>query len=272
MNQFIVIIFSSTVIATSISAIFTYLQNRKNSNLQYITLERKAWRDELRSISEEIWNADIENIDSVMVKLKVRVNAYGNFNKSIFQDAHIWRIIKYLELNTAEKTDEDFAECKRLLLQSISLLLKFDWDRTKREVKGNILNIVEKISLFFFMSVFELMSFYRYGVNKPVSVVVSIFVILLIVKMYRKMSEIVEGVYTEQIKEKYNDIEKQNKFLIIVLGFIAINLYVYDKSLEVSISAVLSTFVGISNYLIIIISPYLLWYTSWLEIVSSRLE
>jgi len=128
-------ILTSTVIAGLVGAVITYMNNRKNHNLQYITGERKEWREEIRNISEEIVASEIINIKHPLTRLKVRINAYGRHsNRWWGEDSHIWEVIYRLE-----KPDNqiEFERDKSLLIEFLSLLLKQDWERSKREVAGD---------------------------------------------------------------------------------------------------------------------------------------
>ena len=49
------VILASTVMATVVSGVFAYFRNKKENNLQYITTERKQWREEIRKIAEEFY-------------------------------------------------------------------------------------------------------------------------------------------------------------------------------------------------------------------------
>lgn len=268
--QLITIIMSSTVISALISATLTFIQNRKNSNLQHITLERKEWREQLRSISEEIWIADIENIDKILVKLKVRINAYGFLEAdNVFQDAHLWHIIKTTKVST-EISPKVFEKCKDLLIDSVSLLLKYDWDRTKWEVRGNVFSILEKISLFLFVSVFEGFMFLRLGFNRIESVLASLILLVLLSNLYIKMYDVKKDFYVKDIEVKTNKIIKESKKMDWFLGVVVVYLYAFDKSLDTSFYAFISTFSGICNYLVIIYAPYYLWRSTWQEVFDTE--
>lgn len=138
------IILSSTVLASLVSSSITFAINKKNASLQHITSERKEWRIEIRKISEEIHKADKENIGLILVKLKTRINAYGNYSNDTTKDSHIWAIIKQIETS---KTDLEFGKKKIMLIDYLSLLLKYDWERSKNEIVGNK-KLLHKILLF----------------------------------------------------------------------------------------------------------------------------
>lgn len=150
MKQDIIIqmLFGSSVIAAFITAIFTFIKNDKQSRLEHITVERKNWRESMRSIMEEIQDASYQETLNCMAKLKVRINAYGsNYSDSYMDDAHIWKLIKKIEKMDCNNINE-LHKYQNQMIEYVSLLLKYDWERSKKEVKGNKLNA---ISFGFFM-------------------------------------------------------------------------------------------------------------------------
>lgn len=137
-------ILASSLIATIITVFFQYITNKKSDTLKYITNERSQWRKELRSIAEEIQNANQQDIKSILVKLRMRINAYGISNPHDYgRDGHLWLVIMTMG---EEDNIEEFELSKELLITFISLLLKQDWERTKLEVKGNIIDAFLAVS------------------------------------------------------------------------------------------------------------------------------
>lgn len=133
-------ILASSLIATVISTFIGYLQNRKTENLQYITSERKRWREEIRTISEDIFvHQNKTGMKQSLIRLMMRINPYGKYGTNHFQDSHIWEIIRNIE-----ETDDNFESKKNILLDYLSLLLKRDWEISKLEVKGDLYKKVSK--------------------------------------------------------------------------------------------------------------------------------
>ena len=157
------LILTSTVIATIVSGLFAFYQNYRSNKLSKITDERKAWRDDIRKISENIIvNTDKAKLENEITKLKVKINAYGNstfydeknleidstkatlFSKRkikqhkrkqevlqtryYINDSHIWKQIHLLENNNYDEKN------KRKLIDYLSFLLKYDWERAKSEI------------------------------------------------------------------------------------------------------------------------------------------
>lgn len=127
-----------SAVATVISAGISYITFRKSSNLTYITQERKEWREAIRRIAEELERCPYEKRKHVLVQLKTRINAYGLDTEDVLEDAHIWKQIRKIE--TCDQAEYD--ELKDQLIIYLSLLLKYDWERSKKEVYGNPLQLV----------------------------------------------------------------------------------------------------------------------------------
>lgn len=69
----------------------------------------------------------------MLVQLKTRINAYGLNSIEVLEDAHIWRQIRKLE--AYEKKEYD--DLKNQLILYLSLLLKYDWERSKKKFMEN---------------------------------------------------------------------------------------------------------------------------------------
>lgn len=130
------IILASSVIAAIVAGVFSYVVSRRQNKLQYITAERKKWREELRDVASEIQQTRNDKIENVLVKLKVRLNSFGRSRKNRFdKDTHIWQLID--EIETKKNPGPIYKARKRLMIEYIALLLKADWERAKAEVIGD---------------------------------------------------------------------------------------------------------------------------------------
>lgn len=154
-KEIIVIILSSTVLSGIITGIVSFIINGKNNRLKYITEDRRTWRKEIREIVDEIYIIKYPSqIKSFLAKLKVRINPYGKDKKEDYiHDSHIWKLIEEIEENPNKKFEED----RDKLVFFLSLLLKFDWDRTKKEV------MVDGQSVIMFFVIAYGMSFLSYN-------------------------------------------------------------------------------------------------------------
>lgn len=119
-------------IGTIVSAIFVFIQSSKRNQLDYITKERSEWRKDIKSIIVDLLNG--RNRKSAISRLKTQINPYGydrNFKYSkdyYMNDGHIWDLLN----NFTYKNKE----CEKLS-RYLELLLKYDWERSKNEVRIN---------------------------------------------------------------------------------------------------------------------------------------
>ena len=140
----IIAVIGSSVIAAIISSLFTLLVSSKQAKLEYITKERARWREEIRTIAVEVEECKIkhrDNVGNVMAKLKVRINAYGmNENSTDENDRYLWKRIEIIEGLYGRVGEKNFIDWEKLeeeldgLIDDLSMLLKDDWERSKREV------------------------------------------------------------------------------------------------------------------------------------------
>lgn len=138
------LLMSSVVIV----AIIGWLQGNKENKLSYITGERGIWRKELKECMASFQTSDIKDLDVWLVRLKINLNGYGCHNSGeypedmyldFFRDEHIWKLIDSLEteLRKSDCSEEKVNRDKEKIVQCVTILLKFDWERSKREVKVN---------------------------------------------------------------------------------------------------------------------------------------
>lgn len=136
-------ILASTVISTLISSVITYINFQKENQLKYITQQRKEWRDKLREIAYDLYGANLQDTFKLLTELKVRINIYGygkGDEEDVSQDSHIWKLIADIEQLEKEKNIDMSPKLKcyqNQMIEYISLLLKADWERSKREVNGS---------------------------------------------------------------------------------------------------------------------------------------
>lgn len=126
------VVLEISAVAALISTAVSYLTFRKSSSLTYVTQERKEWREAIRRIAEELEGCTYKKRKQVLVQLKTRINAYGWDVANKIEDANIWRQIQVLENCRKEEYDEQ----KQRMILYLSALLKYDWERSKKEVYG----------------------------------------------------------------------------------------------------------------------------------------
>ena len=136
------ILLTSTVIV----ALISFYKWKQSQALERITDSRAEWREGLRKIAIDILEADDYDERILLSELKVRINTKGlmlrlnNLNSEqdkndyFMQDGYIWELIKKIEISNG-KSQKDML--KQKLVEAISLLIKYDWDRSKHEITSN---------------------------------------------------------------------------------------------------------------------------------------
>ncbi|WP_195966240.1 hypothetical protein [Roseburia faecis] len=126
------IILELSAIVSFIGIIVSYFTFRKSSKLNYITQERKEWRESIRTIVEELERCPYDKRKQVLTKLKTRINTYGFCGENESEDSHIWKQIYIIE----KCEQNDYENCREKLILFLGLLLKDDWEKAKKEVNG----------------------------------------------------------------------------------------------------------------------------------------
>ena len=164
-NDIVTIIFSSTLLATLVTSAFNLLINKRKDSIDNIVKERKTWRDELRVISSSISKSkNIIELKLAISELKVRINAYGIADNSIFKDSNIWEqifVVESKDFFSAKELDN----IKRRFVNQISCLLKYDWERSKAEIKGSMQTRIVIISLIISYLLYSFRWFYYYNIG-----------------------------------------------------------------------------------------------------------
>lgn len=144
----------AAVITGLISFISAMVSSNKEAQLSRITDERKAWREEIRRIAEELSIINIDNdkdklnLIVLLTKLKIRINSRGFLTQDssneldYLKDSHIWNSIHILEQEETHTNKKLFNNEIRKLINYLSALLKYDWERSKLEVKINTSQII----------------------------------------------------------------------------------------------------------------------------------
>lgn len=128
-NDEIIKLLSAVGVGAIITAIVTFLQSSKKNQLDYITKERSEWRRQLKEILVEL--SIEESREQALVKLKSQINPYGknrdlkNTKPYFMREGHIWDLLAL----PSENIDSD------KLSFYIHLLLKYDWERSKQEIR-----------------------------------------------------------------------------------------------------------------------------------------
>ena len=92
-------ILGSSVIVAMIAFISSLIMSSKQNRLQYITAERKEWRERIRSIEKRLGTSSYKETLQIINELKANINSYGKDEKIILKDSHIWDIIEKNRIN-----------------------------------------------------------------------------------------------------------------------------------------------------------------------------
>ncbi len=113
-----------TIALGVIAGLLTWIVSERRLQLQYITDQRAKWRGIIRKKSKLVYDAliskDNAKLSELKVELAILLNPYDCEDIGILDNIEI--------TNDVQKQATDF-------IKRITLLLKHDWDRAKRETK-----------------------------------------------------------------------------------------------------------------------------------------
>jgi hypothetical protein len=123
-----------------LGGIFSQKKDDKTNELQYITSERKEWRDTLRQIIPQLLNPPFDHIgylnkteiiklETLKTQIQIRLNPFDDNDKEIIKN-----IENYIREIIEKKIDERKIR-KKILEKEFASLLKHDWERVKSETK-----------------------------------------------------------------------------------------------------------------------------------------
>lgn len=135
-------ILSSALIAAIVTGIVMYITSQKNNRLQYITGERKLWRDRIRKIAVDLEGASYKKTVNILTELETNINAYGNYStvEDYFLDGHIWKEIK--EIKDKKISGNELYIRQQKIVEYLAALLKYDWERSKKEIRGDYMQCI----------------------------------------------------------------------------------------------------------------------------------
>jgi hypothetical protein len=146
-------ILASTVVAAIVSGVISLVQSERSQSAQHITKDRAAWRSEIKSAMQKLkisyrgGNELGSKVREALATIECQLNPYGKYQERVtfdkgrhkmknseinyfLTDGHIWETICQFEENPSK-------EGIRVLLEYLSLSLKYDWERSKAEVRIN---------------------------------------------------------------------------------------------------------------------------------------
>ena len=243
----IVSIINAIGLSAIVSAIITFVQNNKKNNLDFVTKERSEWRKKLKEILSEL--RDDTKKESAIIKLKSEINPYGKnmSNKNIkpyyMKEGHIWDL-----LDGGEEVDFD-----RLAFY-IELLLKFDWERSKREVSFNPIKVINRVLnfLLFFSSLYCI---YLVSINFLCNETNTLYAMNLTISIVAFILILVQPFITDAIILNPPEEQKQQIWLFIIfyaLPYICITwnlIYKFNLGIPSYIISVILIFVYEKLYL-----------------------
>ena len=131
----IISLLSGAGIGAILSAFLVFINNSKKNKLDFVTRERSEWRREIKSIIVDLLSGN--NRSNALSRLETQLNPYGRYISKedayefYMNDGHIWEIVDNFDYSNKNV---------KTLTKYLELLLKYDWERSKREIKYDIFN------------------------------------------------------------------------------------------------------------------------------------
>ena len=132
----IITLLSGAGIGAVLSAILVFINNSKKNKLDFITKERSEWRRDIQIILDDL--GKVGKRAEAIQRLKSRINPYGknetvdNGDDFYLHEGHIWSLINTIDISNTSQIEK--------LSDYVRLLWKYDWERSKREIKFDIFN------------------------------------------------------------------------------------------------------------------------------------
>jgi len=150
-------ILTSTVIAAIVGGVTSFMQTERSLSAKHITEERSSWRKEIKNAISQLYEAWAKmpygtEVQKILISIESQLNPYGKYQDAValkknaikydaeeqnyfLQDGHIW-----VALNNFR--DKQTKRNLHSLIDRLELLLKYDWERSKKEISFNKLWIV----------------------------------------------------------------------------------------------------------------------------------
>lgn len=209
----IIILLSGAGLGAVLSAFLVFVNNSKKNKLDFITKERSEWRREIKSIIVDLLSGN--NRYDAISRLETQLNPYGKYIEEskyefYMNDGHIWKIIDNFDYSSKNV---------KILTKYLELLLKFDWERSKREIKFDTIN-----NLIYFVLVVGSLSNFLFLLNvKEINVKVVLDTSLLTLStLFMVLGIFFFGDVSRKINEKT---KAKRWFLAILFGSISYSIY-----------------------------------------------
>lgn len=224
------VMLGSVVVAAIISGIVAIYKSDKANKLEYITKERSEWRKEIRKCSEKLGGASYQATRKICDKLKVRINAFGKgVSNKYSHDAHIWKLIEEIESDNFRM--DDLPKFQTALQEYLTLLLKWDWEKSKKEVSGDRKRFLEYILWIFSALLYAGGVFYelKEALPKETSlgelviylftyIIIVVFVIIVIVILEIVMQDISSSFLEGYMVPKTKKVSKRTYYGIAIFN------------------------------------------------------
>ncbi|MBZ2038044.1 hypothetical protein K1J08_09225 [Streptococcus sanguinis] len=132
----IIILLSGAGIGAVLSAFLVFINNSKKNKLDFITKERSEWRRDIQFILDDL--GKVGKRAEAIQRLKSRINPYGkrdtveDGDDFYLHEGHIWSLVNTIDITNTSQIEK--------LSDYVRLLWKYDWERSKREIKFDIFN------------------------------------------------------------------------------------------------------------------------------------
>ena len=132
----IIILLSGAGLGAVLSAFLVFINNSKKNKLDFITKERSEWRKDIQIILDDL--GKVGKRAEAIQRLKSRINPYGksktvdNGDDFYLHEGHIWSLVNTIDITNTSQIEK--------LSDYVRLLWKYDWERSKREIKFDIFN------------------------------------------------------------------------------------------------------------------------------------
>lgn len=224
------VLLGSVVVAAIISGIVAIYKSDKANKLEHITKERSEWRKEIRKCSEKLGGASYQPTRKICDKLKVRINAFGKgVSNKYSQDAHIWKLIEEIESDNFRM--DDLPKFQTALQEYLTLLLKWDWEKSKKEVSGDRKRFLEYILWIFSALLYAGGVFYELKEVLPKEtslgelviylftyMIIVVFVIIVIVILEIVMQDISSSFLEGYVVPKAKKVSKRTYYCIAIFN------------------------------------------------------
>ena len=249
------LLLGSTVIAALVTIFYNFIISSKHNELQYITAERKEWRTRIRKLERRLTEASYAETLKIINELKMNINAYGMDEKIITCDSHIWELIKKIE--STSYNQDNLKKDQRMLIDYIALLLKYDWERSKKEIKvdtsrilyiGIFIMCISSLSLGIMESGFEIENIKNIIILMLFALLIAVFNGIFVKKIenviFRLMSK--EDIYKRKSRE--------NGIIIFISVIVVVLTLVYIMVIEFlfRINDTVNEYIGLGLFFYII--------------------